>query len=246
MKIIDVEQGTDEWKELRLGKIRGTNLGDIWAAKSYNKKDMVEVLSDLGADFKKSLTIAQLEEIMPDEAREELLKRSPRKLGFYEVIAERLGLPRDDENRMDRGSRLEADAREWFEKEYKVKVDEVGICVSDADDRIINSPDGLIKDENGEYTMAYEAKCLSPARHIQAVVENKIPDEYFTQKLQYFVTNEKLQKLYWHFHDPSLTSIPNFVVEVNRADLGDWPERLLEFQLSQLRIMDEIVEELAF
>ena len=247
MKVItDIEQGTDAWRELRYGKITGTRLGDIWTARSYTKADMVKVLSDLGADFKKTAKVSELEEVLPDEARIELLKLSPRKLGFYETIAERLGLPRDGEDRMERGLRLEQEAREEFEKRYGKKVVEVGICVSDVDDRIINSPDGLIADENGEFTEAIEIKSLSPARHIQGVVENKVPDEYWSQKMQYFVTNEKLQTLYWVFYDPSIAAIPFHVVEVHRDELEDWPERLLEFQLSQLEQMDEIVERLAF
>jgi hypothetical protein len=145
MKIDMVVQGTDEWKELRKRRIGGTRLGDIWSARAYLKKDIVKALEDAKIEFKKSASTSELEEMMPDEARIELLKNAPRKAGFYELIAEYLSIDRDDENRMDRGTRLEPEVRNWFAKTYKKDVIEVGMCMSDADDRIYNSPDGLIR-----------------------------------------------------------------------------------------------------
>lgn len=248
MKVIDdIEQGSPEWHELRKKRIGGTRLGDIWSARAYLKKDMVELLQKANVEFKKSAPTGELEAMLTDDMRIELLKDAPRKKGFYELIAEYLSIDRDDENRMDRGTRLEPEAREWFEKTYKKKVTEVGICMSDADDRIYNSPDGLIKNKKtGKFTEALEIKCLAPATHIQAVIEKKVPEEYWSQMMQYFVVNEDLQKLYWVFHDPGIVTIPFFVLEITRDSLGDWPKRLLEFQVAQLQRIDEIIEELAF
>lgn len=246
MKIIDVQQGTEEWKELRKRRIGGTRLGDVWSARAYLKKDIVKALVDAGVEFDKKAKTEELEQLMPDEARLELLKDAPRKAGFYELIAEYLSIERDDENRMDRGTRLEPEARNWFAKEYEKDVEEIGMCCSDVDDRIYNSPDGMIKNKAGVYTEAIEIKCLAPARHIQAVIEKKIPEEYWSQMMQYFVVNDDLQTLYWIFHDPGIVTIPYFVLEITRDTLGDWPQRLLDFQVAQLQRIDEIIEELAF
>lgn len=248
MKVIAVKQGSDEWHELRKKRIGGTRLGDIWSARSYLKKDIVQALTDAGVEFKKSASTTELEQLMPEEARLELLKNAPRKQGFYELIAEYLSIDRDDENRMDRGTRLEPEAREWFAETYNKTVEEVGICMSEADDRIYNSPDGLIRKspKSKKYTEAIEIKCLAPARHIQAVIEKKVPEEYWSQMMQYFVVNEDLEKLYWVFHDPGIVTIPYYVLEITRGSLGDWPQRLLEFQIAQLQRIDEIIEELAF
>jgi hypothetical protein len=243
----DIEQGTDEWKELRKRRIGGTRLGDIWSARAYIKKDIVDVLQQAGLEFKKSAPTSELEQMLTDDMRIQLLKDAPRKAGFYELIAEYLSIERDGENRMDRGIRLEPEAREWFAKTYKKDVVEVGLCMSDVDDRIYNSPDGLIPDpETGKFTEAIEIKCLAPARHIQAVIEKKIPEEYWSQMMQYFVVNDDLERLYWVFHDPGIVTIPYYVIEITRDSLGDWPQRLLEFQVAQLQRIDEIIEELAF
>lgn len=203
MQVIDVEQRSDEWLELRKGKIAGTTLGEIYS------------------------------------------KRGGRKLGFYQVIAERLSLDPDEENRMDRGIRLEEEARELFESKTKKKVIEVGLCVSDLNPAIINSPDGLIKNR-GKFTEAVEIKCLSPARHLQAVIENKVPDEFESQKMQYFVVNENLKTLYFIFYDPRVLTVPYHVIEVHRKDVEEKIEFFKTFQVERLAEIDKIVEELSF
>lgn len=203
MRIVDVEQGSDEWFDYRKGRISGTMLSELYS------------------------------------------KRGNRKLGFYELIAERLALEPDDENRMDRGLRLEDEAIEIFTKQTGKKVYRPGICVHDDYPNIINSPDGLIE-EDDKYTEAVEIKCLSPARHLQAVIEQSVPGEYEAQKAQYFVVNPDLQKLHFVFYDPRIPSIPFCVIEVTRKELGDLPERYLKFQLEQLEEVDKVIERLAF
>ena len=244
----DINQGTEEWHELRKKRIGGTRLGDLWSARAYLKKDMVAILEKAGVEFKKSSSTSDLEAMLTDEMRIELLKDAPRKQGFYDLIAEYLAVDPDGENAMDRGLRLEPEVRDWFAKTYKKDVVEVGICMSEVDDRIYNSPDGLIRKnpKSKKFTEALEIKCLAPARHLQAVIEKKIPEEYWSQMMQYFVVNEDLQKLWWVFHDPRITTIPYYVLEITRDSLGDWPQRLLEFQVAQLKRIDEIIEELAF
>lgn len=203
MQVIDVEQRSDEWLELRKGKIAGTTLGEIYS------------------------------------------KRGGRKIGFYQVVAERLSLDPDEENRMDRGIRLEEEAREMFESKTNKKVTEVGLCVSDLNPAIINSPDGLIKNR-GKFTEAIEIKCLSPARHLQAVIENKVPIEFESQMMQYFVVNDDLKTLYFVFYDPRVLTVPYHVIEVHRKDVEEKIEFFKTFQLERLEEIDKIVEELSF
>lgn len=203
MKILNLEQGSQEWFDFRKGKVSGTMLGDLYS------------------------------------------KRGGRKLGFYELIAERLSLDPDDENRMDRGIRLEDEAAQLFAEKTGKKVEIAGVCVHDDYPSIINSPDRLIKN-GGKYTEAVEIKCLSPARHLQAVIENKVPDEYEAQKLQYFIVNPDLKTLYFVFYDPRIPTVPLHIVTVNRDELGDLPERYLKFQLEQLEEINSIIERLAF
>lgn len=203
MKIINVEQRSDEWHDYRKGKISGTMLSDLYS------------------------------------------KRGNRKIGFYELIAEKLAIDPDSENRMDRGIRLEDEAIELFTKTTGKKVQQVGICVHDDYPEIINSPDGLIL--NGDkYTEAIEIKCLGSARHLQAVIENEVPDEFEAQKIQYFIVNPDLENLYFIFYDPRVLSKPLHIIDVTREELGDLPAKYLAFQLAQINEVTAIVEQLAF
>lgn len=172
-------------------------------------------------------------------------KRGNRKLGFYELIADKLAIDPDGEDRMDRGIRLEDEAVELFTKKTGKKVQQVGLCVHDDYPDIINSPDGLIQKGN-KYPEAIEIKCLNSARHLQAVIENKVPDEYEAQKIQYFIVNPDLERLYFIFYDPRVLSKPLHIIEVTREELGDLPAKYLAFQLEQINEVTAIVEELAF
>lgn len=172
-------------------------------------------------------------------------KRGGRKIGFYGLIAEKIGLEPDSENRMDRGLRLEEEAIEKFEKLKNLKIDRVGLCVHKKYPFIINSPDGLIKKDD-KYIMAIEIKCLSPSRHLQAVIEDKIPDEFEAQTIQYFIVNEDLQKLYFMFYDPRIPSKEIHIIEVNREDILDKIDLYEKYQIETMAEINKLVEELAF
>lgn len=165
-----------------------------------------------------------------------------KKMGFYEIIAERIGLPADEEAPMERGSRLEVEAIEKFCEETGKEVDtSLVMWVRDEDESIAISPDGFIGT-----TEAVEVKCLSSARHIQAWHTKSIPSDYEYQKLQYFAVNDDLKKLHFVFYDPRIPSIGFFVIEVNREDVQDEVDAYLEYQRRELKEINEIVNQLTF
>lgn len=204
MKILNIEQNTDEWLEARKGKITGSKLKDIVVKRGTGKK-----------------------------------------LGFYELLADRLSIEADEEDVMERGHRLENEALEAFSSLTGHKVEQVGMCISDENPNIALSPDGLIK-KGKKYTEAVEVKCLSASRHLQAYFEKKIPDEYEFQKLQYFIVNTDLERLHFCFYDPRVTAKPFFVIEVTRKEVEEDIGIYLEYQKSVLKEVDELLVELAF
>lgn len=248
MQVINLKQGSEEWLEFRRGKITGTRLGDVWSDKLYTATDVKRELYAAGIDFKKSAPLAELEALLPSATLQKLRDSAPKKVGFYETIAERLAIDEDgDETAMDRGLRLEDEASLEFEKRYGKKTELVGCWQSDEEPRIINSPDRQVVPRKGKpITEAVEIKCLGSARHIEAVIENKIPSQYDSQVIQYFIVNPDLKTLYFVFYDPRLQSVPFHCIEVSRESLGNKPEQYKQFQIEQLRLMDEIVERLAF
>lgn len=199
MKIIDVEQRSDEWIAFREGKVSGTKLGKIYSPRGGVKK------------------------------------------GYYEIIAERIAQSAGDEKPIDRGVRLEDEAIKAFEAEYNKTVEQVGIVVSDLNENIILSPDGLIK--NGDkYTEAVEVKCLDSANHVQALIEETVPKEYRLQMIQYFIVCEDLETLYFTFYDDRLPGHELVVIEVTREELADEIEKMTQYQLDYLEHIDEVVE----
>ena len=171
-----------------------------------------------------------------------VLKRSKKpKLGFYEIIAERIAIPATQESMMDRGHRLEEDAIERFRIEAKKKVNsDLVIWQRDDDENIAISPDGAI----GK-TEAVEVKCLSSARHIEAWLTREIPSEFEYQVLQYFIVNESLRKLYFVFYDPSMPK-DLFWIEVLRSEVKEEIKRYLELEREVLKKVDEIENKLTF
>lgn len=165
-----------------------------------------------------------------------------KKIGFYELIAERLGIAADDESAMDRGTRLEPEAMQEFIKETGKEVDtSLVIWTRDDNDSIAISPDGFIED-----TEAVECKCLSSARHIEAFLTKQVPDEYEFQKLQYFIVNENLEKLYFCFYDPRLLAKPFFYLTIERKDVQKEVDEYLDYQRRTLEEVNQIVNDLTF
>lgn len=206
MKILDLDQNTEEWLEARKGKITSSKLKDIVVKRGNGKK-----------------------------------------IGFYQLIADRLAIDEAYQDPRERGHSLEHEAIELFESTTGREVDkDVGLCVSDLHEGIALSPDGLIKDEDGKYTEAVEAKCLGSARHIEAILTNHVPADYEMQALQYFVVNDDLEVLYFVFYDPRVIAKPFHIVSVTREEVEEDVEFYRDYQLSVLKEVDAALEKLAF
>lgn len=163
------------------------------------------------------------------------------KIGYYEIIAERIAQNPDGENPMDRGTRLEEEAIELFAEKTGKKVN-TDLVIWERDDNasIAISPDGFISD-----TEAVEVKCLSSARHVEAYLTQKVPDEYEYQVLQYFIVNEKLEKLYFVFYDNRMPEkLQMFYLEIERNQ--EEVETYLELQKQKLEQIEDIITKLTF
>ncbi len=170
-----------------------------------------------------------------------------KKIGFYQLIADRLGIPADNESPLERGNRLEKEAIAVFSKESGKKVDDsLQMWVRDEDSSIAYSPDGAILNKKGDCTEACEVKCLGSARHIEALLTQQVPDEFEFQKLQSFIVNDDLQTLYFCFYDPRLLTKPFFYLTINREDVQKDVEEYLDYQRKTIEEVNRIVNELTF
>ena len=165
------------------------------------------------------------------------------KIGFYELIAERLAISPDGENAMDRGVRLEEEAIGRFAEETKKKIDtSLVIWTREDNENIAISPDGFVGEKE-----AVEAKCLSSAEHIETYLTRKVPSEYEMQAIQYFIVNEKLERLYFSFYDPRMTGkLQFFFLEIKREEVSEKIDEYLAYQQKTLEEVYRIVNELTF
>jgi len=170
------------------------------------------------------------------------IRGTTKKKGFWELIAKRVALPRDGENPMERGRRLEGEAIDLFAKETGKKVNkDLVLCVSDEDPNIAYSPDGLI----GK-TEDVEVKCINSASHIEALITQKIPTEYDFQVLQAFIVNPQLKRRYIVFYDPAIQAKPFFYITVERKDVEEDVKKYLEEELRIIKEVEEITNQLTF
>lgn len=160
---------------------------------------------------------------------------------YYEIIAERVALPADEENPMDRGHRLEDEAAARFTEETGKPVDRSLVLWSREDnDNIAVSPDGVVSE-----TEALEIKCLNSASHIEAWLTKKVPKDYDEQVLQYFIVNDKLETLYFCFYDPRMPK-DFFFFTINRADIEEQIGEFLALEQTALAQIEDIISQLTF
>ena len=166
-------------------------------------------------------------------------------LTFYQKVAERLaeGTGDDDglESNRERGKQLENEAIN--EAEEKLGLDLVRGKVWQADDVAhIESPDAYTKD----LKTAVEVKCLSSARHIQAICENNPPQEYWAEYLNYFLVNPKLKTLYVFMYDPRfmISDLCWHAFEIKRKDIAKDIERMKEIDQEAEKQISEMVARL--
>lgn len=245
------------WLGSREGKITGTRAGNLVGA-SPTKEMMLEILKEGGIEAPKTAKKDDLEKLLTPGAREMLMKRIQKKLGYYELIAERLGVPADGEFPMERGARLEKEAIEHFrEKTGKEVEDSLVIWERNEQPAIAVSPDGYVIPKEGiKVTEAIEVKCLKSSLHIKAYIENKIPEEYEDQALQYFVVNDDLEILHFILYDPRFDMfngnderkviLDYLAFKIERKDVQEEVERRLEIQKFILSGVDEFVNSITF
>lgn len=155
---------------------------------------------------------------------------------LYQKVAERLaeGTGDDDglESSRERGKELEQEAIDCAEEKLNLKLIRGGVWQADDDENHIESPDAYTKD----LKTAVEIKCLSSARHIQAIVEDLPPQEYLAEYYNYFLVNEKLEKLYVFLYDPRfmIEGLTWHAFEIKREDIA--------YEIERMRDVDEFAE----
>lgn len=154
---------------------------------------------------------------------------------LYQKVAERLaeGAGDDDglESSRERGKELEQEAINYAEEKLGLQLERGNVWQAE-DENHIESPDAYTKD----LKTAVEIKCLSSARHIQAIVEGEPPKEYQAEYYNYFLVNDKLEKLYVFLYDPRffIEGLTWHAFEIRREDIA--------YELERMRDIDDAAE----
>ncbi len=245
MKTVTYED-RDSWLADRRTKITGSSAKDIVSPFNITKESIIAELEAQGIEHKKNGTKASLMELLSEDRqaylKDKAMAEAPRKIGFYKLLAERLAVPDEYEDMMERGQELEGDAIQEFQRQEGKKVNtDLVMWVREDNDSIAISPDGFI----GE-TEAVEVKCLASESHLKAIIENEIPDEYRFQVLQYFIVNDKLEKLYFVMYDPRIPTKSYYCFVVTREEVQEEVEQYLAYQKKMVEEVNRLAIELSF
>lgn len=142
MQYQDISQGSDAWKQLRLGKITASRIADV----------MSKTKSGYGAGRKNYMTQLMIERLTGTVAES------------YTNAA------------MQWGVDVEPQARDAYESDTGVLVQEVGFVPHPSIERAGASPDGLVGDDG-----LIEIKCPNTATHIKTLLGASIDRKYILQ-----------------------------------------------------------------
>lgn len=231
MKIIRMEQNSDEWLEYRKGKSGGSEFKNLWVASLPLKNKIIDRLIKTHKPIGAKETVQDLaKKLDPKDLAELKLEGAP-KMHYYEIIAEATAqpiTPNDYTDRlngapfsmMERGHILEPEAADAFSKKTGLKLAGNVIWEDENNPKIYISPDRyVVKNDEKIPTEAVEIKCLSSAEVVKAYLTGKYPEEYEPQVVKYFVVNEALQKLYFVLYTDVIPGLELQIWEITREQV---------------------------
>ncbi len=257
MKVLKIQQNSEEWLEFRKGKSGGSEFKDLWIPGYPLKSRIVAELEKDGQKLTpedKKLSVAELAQMLEPEEIAKLKLAGEPKERYYEIIAEQVARPITPNDYLDRlngepfsmmarGHLLEAEAIEAFEAKTGKKVDEESVVwVSDYDDNAYVSPDGAITSKDGKVREAVEVKCLSSAKVVKAFLEKKYPKEYAPQILKYFMVNDDLEVLHFIIYTDVIPGLELQIFDIKREDME---ESYVEAKVFEKVILKRIAKDAA-
>lgn len=263
MITLDIEQNSEDWYEFRLGKSGGSGLKSLLPSGNPTKEVAENFLIQNGVIIPPKSKASEVVGMLTPEDIGVIKARGDKKDEFFKLVAERVArpiTPNDYLERlgdkkftmMERGHLLEPEAIEEFEHRNNKKVDSSSVVWQrdDNPDSIL-SPDGTIttiNKDSGEKEVleAVEVKCLDSHRMIRAYYEKEYPQEYHTQIVKYFITNEKLQTLHFVMYTDVMPALPYLQFDISREDVENDIRMIKAFEDEILSQVDALTDELGF
>ena len=260
MKILDLEQRSQEWLDFHEGRISGSSAKDYSSVRYIPKVELVEFAESKGYEFPKNLTMDNIRAMLTEDELNELYANVQINDSIYKLIAQRIAKPINSNDYADRipegatysamlrGQILEDEARELISEKLGKKIIPGRVWQSEVNEYMICSPDGEIVDETSDVLEAVEIKCLDSWKVVKAYYEKRPPLEYEAQIIQYFLVNENLQKLYFCIYSDVFTN-PELglqIFELKREDYQEKIELTGRVQNATLGLVEREVQKLMF
>lgn len=260
MKILDLEQRSQEWLDFHEGRISGSSAKDYSSVRYIPKAELVEFAESKGYEFPKNLTMDNIRAMLTEDELNELYANVQINDSIYKLIAQRIAKPINPNDYADRipegatysamlrGQILEEEARELISEKLGKKIIPGRVWQSDVNEYMICSPDGEIVDDTGKVSEAVEIKCLDSWKVVKAYYEKHPPLDYEAQIIQYFLVNENLQKLYFCIYSDVFTN-PDLelqIFELKREDYREKIELTGRVQNATLGLVEREVQKLMF
>lgn len=260
MKILDLEQRSQEWLDFHEGRISGSSAKDYSSVRYIPKTELVEFAESKGYEFPKNLTMDNIRAMLTEDELNELYANVQINDSIYKLIAQRIAKPINPNDYADRipegatysamlrGQILEEEARELISEKLGKKIIPGRVWQSEENEYMICSPDGEIVDDTGKVSEAVEIKCLDSWKVVKAYYEKHPPLDYEAQIIQYFLVNENLQKLYFCIYSDVFTN-PDLelqIFELKREDYREKIELTGRVQNATLGLVEREVQKLMF
>lgn len=260
MKILDLEQRSQEWLDFHEGRISGSSAKDYSSVRYIPKAELVEFAESKGYEFPKNLTMDNIRAMLTEDELNELYANVQINDSIYKLIAQRIAKPINPNDYADRipegatysamlrGQILEEEARELISEKLGKKIIPGRVWQSEENEYMICSPDGEIVDDTGKVSEAVEIKCLDSWKVVKAYYEKHPPLDYEAQIIQYFLVNENLQKLYFCIYSDVFTN-PDLglqIFELKREDYREKIELTGRVQNATLGLVEREVQKLMF
>lgn len=260
MKILDLEQRSQEWLDFHEGRISGSSAKDYSSVRYIPKTELVEFAESKGYEFPKNLTMDNIKAMLTEDELNELYANVQINDSIYKLIAQRIAKPINPNDYADRipegatysamlrGQILEEEARDLISEKLGKQIIPGRVWQSDVNEYMICSPDGEIVDDTGKVSEAVEIKCLDSWKVVKAYYEKHPPLDYEAQIIQYFLVNENLQKLYFCIYSDVFTN-PDLelqIFELKREDYREKIELTGRVQNATLGLVEREVQKLMF
>lgn len=225
MKILDIDQNSEEWFEYRKGKSGGSSFGKLY-----------KINGRTNGDTKDQFFTMLAERVARPMTPNDYYDRMPDGVVFSWAV---------------RGHILEPEAANAFEKATG-KVLELGkVWTADGSPNCYVSPDRVITDKDGKIREAVEIKCLSSEKVLKVWWDKKhldreesdfwaIPsNEYQAQVLKYFMVNDDLETLYWVVYTDLIPKLELQVLTIKREEVLDYIEDARNVEKRYLATLDD-------